>query len=202
MSDVPPGGFPPPPPPSSLPPPPASNYPPPPSSYPPPPGYGPPGQPGYQQQGYGWSEGGGMVNLAGFWIRFLASLIDDLILGVPITLLGLMIDDGDFFVSYGVGYSPGSTWLINIVSTVVGVIYYGMLEGGPTGQTLGKRICSLRVIDAETYQPGIGIGRGVGRYFAHILSGLPLGLGYLWMLWDPRKQTWHDKLARTLVVKV
>ena len=51
-------------------------------------------------------------------------------------------------------------------------------------------------------QPGVGTGRGVGRYFGRILSAFPLLLGYFWMLWDGRQQTWHDQLASTLVVKV
>jgi uncharacterized RDD family membrane protein YckC len=44
-------------------------------------------------------------------------------------------------------------------------------------------------------------GQFVGRYFAYILSMLPLLLGYLWAAWDPKKQTWHDKLAGTYVVR-
>jgi uncharacterized RDD family membrane protein YckC len=42
----------------------------------------------------------------------------------------------------------------------------------------------------------------VGRYFGRILSGIACFLGYLWMLWDPEKQTWHDKLTNTVVVPV
>ena len=42
---------------------------------------------------------------------------------------------------------------------------------------------------------------GIGRYFARWLSAIPLLLGYFWMLWDPKKQTWHDKLVSTIVVK-
>ncbi len=80
-------------------------------------------------------------------------------------------------------------------------MYFSLLEGGATGQTLGKKICSIRVVDVTTHQPGIGPGRGCGRYFGRILSSIPLGLGYFWMLWDRNKQTWHDKLASTLVVK-
>jgi uncharacterized RDD family membrane protein YckC len=48
----------------------------------------------------------------------------------------------------------------------------------------------------------IGLGRGIGRYFARILSALPLFLGYFWMIWDGEKQTWHDKLVGTVVVPV
>ena len=65
----------------------------------------------------------------------------------------------------------------------------------------GKKAVRIRVVDATTGLPGIGTARGVGRYFARWLSQIVLYLGYFWMLWDPKKQCWHDKLARTLVVK-
>ena len=54
--------------------------------------------------------------------------------------------------------------------------------------------------DAATAQP-IGAGRAIGRYFAMFLSAILCYLGYLWMLWDPQKQTWHDKIASSVVVK-
>jgi uncharacterized RDD family membrane protein YckC len=68
------------------------------------------------------------------------------------------------------------------------------------GQTPGKKALGLRTIDQATGQP-IGFGRAVGRMFARILSQQVLFLGYLWMLWDENKQTWHDKLVRSIVVK-
>ena len=47
----------------------------------------------------------------------------------------------------------------------------------------------------------IGPGRAIGRYFAKILSGSACLLGYFWMLWDPNKQTWHDKMVSSYVVR-
>lgn len=46
-----------------------------------------------------------------------------------------------------------------------------------------------------------GVGRAIGRGFARYLSAIPCGLGYLWMLWDPQKQTWHDKITDTVVIR-
>ena len=57
---------------------------------------------------------------------------------------------------------------------------------------------ATHAIMRDTY---VGPGRAIGRYFAKFLSGLVIGLGYFWMLWDPKKQTWHDKLVNTVVVK-
>ena len=189
---------------SDLPPPP-ENLPPPPPPYnaPPPPGYVP-----YEQ------HRGLQVAFAGFWIRFLALFIDSLIIGIPMGVLGVVTGATDSTTvdafgnttestnfRFGYGITPDVPLWFNILSLAVGVAYYATLEGGATGQTLGKRICNIRVVDEVTGQPGIGFGRGVGRYFARWLSAIPLGLGYFWMLWDPKKQCWHDKLVHDLVVK-
>ena len=164
---------------------------------PPPPPYG------YQQQGYGYTYGDPLApftGYAGFWIRFLAWLVDGVILGVPTFFLGLALGGTSSFGG-GVPLNIGTSIAVNVITIVLSMLYYGVLEGGPTGQTLGKKICNIRVVDAATHQPGIGIGRGIGRYWARWLSQLPFYLGYFWMLWDGQKQCWHDKLTRVIVVK-
>jgi uncharacterized RDD family membrane protein YckC len=201
---------------SDTPPPNDAGWPPPPSSGlppPPPPGFGAPPPPGYAA----YSPTGPAVasGSAGFWIRFLAVIIDGLIIGIPFWILGSMFADDTttrtfsngsttqtdtgFNISFGWN-SAAPLWL-NTLNTLVTLTYFGYFEGGLTGQTLGKRVAGIRVVDANTGQPGIGFGRAVGRYFARILSAIPCLLGYFWMLWDARKQTWHDKLVNTVVVK-
>ena len=70
-----------------------------------------------------------------------------------------------------------------------------------TGQTWGRRIVGIKVVNAETGGPP-GWGKAIGRQlFAAIISSYVLYLGYLWMLWDSQNQTWHDKVAGTLVVR-
>ena len=59
----------------------------------------------------------------------------------------------------------------------------------------------LKVVSAENgglLEPSAALLRYVG-YF---VSGIPLGLGYLWVLWDPKHDAWHDKIAKTKVIKV
>jgi uncharacterized RDD family membrane protein YckC len=154
---------------------------------PPPPQPGPQGYPqGFQQQGYGYSYGGTPYQYAGFWARFAAVFIDGMIIGVPLNIVTMAAGDAAI--------------LIQLMGFVAGVLYYAILEGS-TGQTVGKMALSIRVVDQDSWQPGIGTGRGVGRYFARWLSALPFLLGYFWMLWDKDKQTFHDKLARTKVIK-
>ena len=119
---------------------------------------------------------------AGFWRRFGAVLIDGIMLGL---ITGILIE-----LTKGGGYALGF---------IVAVAYYTYFEGGPRGQTLGKRALGIRVIDFDT-GASIGYSRAAIRYVTSILSALIIYIGYLWMLWDREKQCWHDKTANSVVV--
>jgi len=96
-----------------------------------------------------------------------------------------------------------------VLSGLAAVAYNGLLDGGPTGQTLGKRVLRIRCVADETGDV-LGQNRGLGRAavtyafgFAAVLS--PVGvlvplLDGLWPLWDRQRQTWHDKAVRSVVV--
>lgn len=119
---------------------------------------------------------------AGFGVRLVAAIIDMvvlLVLGFPLALLG---HD-----------------LAPLADLVLWSIYFIALEGSPSGQTVGKRLVGIRVVDAMTAEP-IGWGRALLRHIGRWFSGLAFGLGYLWMLWDPARQTWHDKMASSVVI--
>ena len=121
---------------------------------------------------------------AGFWQRFFAALIDGLIVAVIVVVLTLALRAA----GYGLGL-------------IISVAYFVYFEGGPTGQTLGKRALGIRVIDFAGGGP-IGYGRAFIRYLGRIVSSIPLYLGDLWMLWDKEKQAWQDKFASSVVVPV
>ena len=90
--------------------------------------------------------------------------------------------------------------LIAVGFIVVIVLYIRAL--GTTGQTWGRKIVGIKVIGETTGEP-IGFGRALGRQlFASFISSQIFYLGYLWMLWDDKKQTWHDKVVNSIVVKV
>jgi len=122
---------------------------------------------------------------ASFLQRFGAALIDAILIAIVAVVLEAAI-----------GRSVGS-----LVALALGIGYYGWLEGSPSGQTVGKRALGIRVYDFRAGGP-IGTSRGILRYFARILSSIPCLLGYFWMLWDGEKQTWHDKIAGSVVVPV
>jgi uncharacterized RDD family membrane protein YckC len=119
---------------------------------------------------------------ANFGQRLVAYVIDIVIVGI-VAAIGFAINDA-------LGY---------FLAFALGLVYFAYFEGSPSGQTLGKKLLKIRVIDFNTGGP-IGFGRAIVRYISRILSGLVCYLGYLWMLWDREKQTWHDKLGSTVVV--
>ena len=135
--------------------------------------------------------GQGGVELAGFWPRLAAQVLDAawmLPVGLLLVLLGQAARGGE-------DLSPGADILLQLISALIIILFWVSRQATP-----GKMLLRLRVIDAETGGTPPW-PRLVARYFGYILSSIPLGLGYLWMLRDPRKQCWHDRIARTLVVR-
>lgn len=140
---------------------------------------------------------------ANFGQRLGAALLDGLILGGGVLVVGLAFAALGPALQ-GPGEQPDPLFVILVVLlwlalAVFSIGYFIYFEGGPTGQTWGKRALNIRVIDARTGQ-AIGYGKATVRYLARILSQLPCYLGYLWMLWDDERQTWHDKLSDSVVV--
>jgi uncharacterized RDD family membrane protein YckC len=120
---------------------------------------------------------------AGFWIRFGASLLDGIFVGIIAGILEAVLK------------TAGSG-----LGLLLSIAYYTYFEGS-TGQTPGKRAAGIRVVDDQTGAP-IGYGRAFLRWIGRIISAIPILLGYFWMLWDGRKQCWHDKMANDVVVRV
>jgi uncharacterized RDD family membrane protein YckC len=133
------------------------------------------------------------VELAGWWIRVAAYLIDTLILFVGLFVLlvvGAAINDALLVVLI----------ILWVLATLIG--YWTYFEGGESGQTPGKRAMGIRVRN-EAGGPA-GYGRAFGRNLvARVIGFFPLvGLvDVLWPLWDSRKQCLHDKAGSTIVVR-
>lgn len=119
---------------------------------------------------------------ATFFQRFVAYLVDTVLLFVVNYIIGIVLEPAAAFIA----------------SVVIAFAYFGTQEGGPTGQTVGKRVMNIKVV--RTSGGELGFGVAVLRYVGRILSSIPCGLGYFWMLWDDERQTWHDKISSTYVV--
>jgi uncharacterized RDD family membrane protein YckC len=119
----------------------------------------------------------------GFWERFGAAFLDGLILAIP-----------NYLMQYMIGEISGS-----LVSIVLSWLYYALQESGNGQATLGKKALGLKVISEDGQR--ISFGQATGRYFGKYISGIILLIGYFMMLWNDKRQTLHDKMAGTLVVK-
>jgi uncharacterized RDD family membrane protein YckC len=124
------------------------------------------------------------MNKAGFWSRFFAAFIDGLIIAPFI--YGLIL------VGFGAALQNGVPYGFSI-------IYETVLLSQWNGQTIGKKVLGIRV--TTTSGGSLNWLKAFIRSISKILSGIVFCLGYLWMLWDGESQTWHDKIADTLVVK-
>lgn len=170
-----------------------------------------PGQPGYQ-----WGAGPGQYAFAGFGARFGAALLDALILGVPLMVvylaaIGLFLgglnastdEFGNVVDANPNGAVVGIGGLLFLIVLLVAFLYEPLMtarKGPGNGQTIGKRIVGIRVVNLQNGP--ITAGQAWGRYlFKAFVSGPILYLGYLWALWDTNQQTWHDKVANTVVVR-
>jgi uncharacterized RDD family membrane protein YckC len=135
---------------------------------------------------------------AGFWRRFAAALIDGLIFSVIGYILGRALGQDVITVDGGT-LTYRLTGAPFLIGEALQIAYFVYFEGSAAGQTLGKRALGIRVIDFSTGGP-IGYGRAFIRWIGKLVSAIPCGLGYFWMLWDKQKQTWHDKFANSVVV--
>ena len=135
------------------------------------------------------------VEYVGFWKRFVAFLIDTFILLVVIFPLLWAIYGGAYFMPGRQGFAGIWDFLINVVMPAVAVIVFWKTRSA----TPGKMAISAKIVDAKTGgKPSSG--QLVARYFAYLVSMLPLMLGFIWIGIDRRKQGFHDKIAGTVVV--
>ncbi len=137
------------------------------------------------------------MKYAGFWIRTGATLIDCLIILLITTPLLISIYGWAYFGAGKKGLLAGpADFLISWVLPAAAVIIFWKTKKA----TPGKMAFSLRIVDADSGE-ALSTGQSIGRYFAYLASFIPLGLGFIWIAFDRRKQGWHDKLAGTLVVR-
>lgn len=172
------------------------------------PQYGQPpyGQPPYQPPpGYGYGYGYPVAPLADWAPRAGAYLIDGLVSGVPILIgYGIFIADvASRANSYPDDGPRPYAVIIVLLSLLVSIgigLWNRVFRQGRTGQSVGKSALHLRLVDSRTAQP-VGAGKAFLREFLSGLFNNACFLNLLWPLWDDQKQTWHDKVANTYVIK-
>ncbi|MBU1237622.1 MAG: RDD family protein [Gammaproteobacteria bacterium] len=140
----------------------------------------------------------GKVEYAGFWVRLGATLIDTILIMLITFPLLVWIYGWEYFdptLNTGMFAGPAD-FLITWVLPFIAVIWFWRARQA----TPGKMALSLHVVDADSGRT-LSTGQSIGRYFAYIVSTLPLCIGFVWIAFDKRKQGWHDKLAGSVVVR-
>ncbi len=129
------------------------------------------------------------LQYAGFWIRTGAYILDALIVGVVNAIIA-------FILGGSIGGGEAGV-IVQIFSLVMGVLYFGLMEGSSYQATLGKMAVGIKVGDQRGQQ--ISVLNAIGRYFGKILSAILLCIGFLMVAWDDKNQGLHDKIAGTYV---
>ncbi len=138
---------------------------------------------------YPYPTGYPEIRFAGFWIRFVAAIIDGFILGIAFIPLN---------VAASVTRSTASAVLIRLFIALVEWAY-AVIMLGAFGATLGKMALGLKVVRDDFGPVGYGTA-ALREIIGKFISGLICLLGYISAGFDRRKQAWHDHIAKTLVI--
>ncbi|MCD4682029.1 MAG: RDD family protein [Bacteroidales bacterium] len=153
------------------------------------------------------------VEYAGFWWRFLANIIDSIIISFVSWIFVIPIL-GIFGVSlYSLkeaGFDPeqaellifpmiGLITTVSLMSTVMQWLYFALMESSKYQGTVGKMVLKIKVTDEAGNR--ISFARATGRYFGKIISGMILMIGYIMAGFTEKKQALHDMMASCYVIK-
>ncbi|MBW2940144.1 RDD family protein [Zhongshania aquimaris] len=148
------------------------------------------------------------LEYAGFWVRVLASVIDTFLFGLLILpIIALSFGDAQWSSVEGEGMHmstmsfetlqvPGNVnVVVNYILPAIVVLVFWIYKSA----TPGKMILKLAIVDAKTGGKPT-LKQWLVRYVCYYLSAMVLMLGFIWVGLDRRKQGWHDKIARTVVI--
>ena len=173
-----------------------------------PPGYpaAPPPPPPAPQGGWGdasvpgTAPGYGGPTPYAEWIKRVGGYLVDVAVLLPaylVALIGVAIASADNSAVSAIGILIAAVGYLG----AIGVAIWNMIiRQGRTGWSIGKQVIGIRLIGEQSGQP-IGPGLTFVRALCHVLDSLPCYLGYLWPLWDAKRQTFADKIMSTVVIE-
>ncbi|MFT7404299.1 MAG: putative RDD family membrane protein YckC [Zhongshania sp.] len=148
------------------------------------------------------------LEYAGFWVRVFASIIDTFLFGLLILpIIALTMGDAQWSSVEGEGMHMstmsfqtmqvpgGMNMVLNYILPAIVVLLFWVYKSA----TPGKLILKLRIVDAKTGEKP-STAQWLLRYLGYYLSAVVFMLGFIWVGFDRRKQGWHDKIARTVVI--
>ena len=173
-------------------------------------------QPGYGQDPYGQRPGSGQGAPAAYasWFQRVGAFLIDQLLGM-VTLIPYFIGTalslgsmetttdpvtGEITTTGGPSGIGLALMFVSIALYLAYFVWNYCIKQGRTGYTVGKGVLGIKLVKLETGQT-IGAGMSFVRYIAHVLDSIPCYLGYLWPLWDAKRQTFADKVIGTVVIE-
>lgn len=135
------------------------------------------------------------LEYAGFWNRTGAALIDSLLVAIITIPLLMIIYGRSYWESSALIMGPADVLISYVLPAVLVIALWIAMSKTPGKMALGATIVDARTGGKPT------TGQFLIRYLGYYVSMLPLGLGLIWVGFDPRKQGWHDKMAGTVVVR-
>jgi len=155
-------------------------------------------KPVYLQRVREGGQGIGARRYAGFWIRFVARVIDTVILTIAMMVINIplqvMLGIRGLSNPAGMLGLVGVLTLANLAVSAAYEIYFVSTRGG----TPGKLVLGLRIIRADGSQ--LTAGQATGRYFAYLLDGFTLLIGFIIAGFDDQKRALHDRICDTRVI--
>lgn len=146
---------------------------------------------------------------AGFWLRFVAWIIDRILLGVSFSFISvpIMAASGlrDIMMNHPPQTLPELFGLFSMLSKLIALaivfnwLYYALLESSAWQATLGKKALGLEVTDMNGQR--ISFARATGRHFGKIVSAFILMIGFIMAGFTAQKQALHDMMAGCLVIR-
>lgn len=135
------------------------------------------------------------LEYVGFWLRLWASIIDTVLVSMLTAPLLWWLYGADYFTEPVMARGPVDSLITYLFPAIAAVAFWVA-----RGATPGKMAIRAQIVDAETGEKP-GPGQAIGRYVGYYVSLFALGLGFIWVAFDRRKQGFHDKLAGTVVVR-
>lgn len=140
------------------------------------------------------------IHYAGFWRRAVALLLDVFLFFILTAPVLYLIYGREYFAMDATNDAPVlfqgvmDFLITKVLAVVLIVIFWRLVYATP-----GKQLMHLKVVDAESFER-ISWMQALVRVLCYLVSMLPFYLGFFWVLWDKRKQGFHDKLAKTVVI--
>lgn len=135
------------------------------------------------------------LEYVGFWARSVAAIMDlILLLAIAVPIFWLLYERSALVLSSS-STIMAQVMILGLLPPIAITFFWIRHYATP-----GKMSISAIIIDEKTAGPP-SIWQLIGRYCAYFLSALPLGLGFIWIGFDHKKQGWHDRMAGTLVVR-